>query len=102
METNTMIRAFLKLIRAGKRFGIPYTDNLGPLEYLKRLAVLFPDSTSLFYRAAEIFEESLFSRHTISQAHMDEYLSAVKSIIILKREPTPPATSESKEPEKDE
>ncbi|MBN2440936.1 MAG: DUF4129 domain-containing protein [Spirochaetales bacterium] len=81
LETNKVIRLFLKLLKWGRMRGIRYYYSLTAVEYIGELAAEYPALKDLLYYAVSIFEEAVFSRHLIDAQVIRKYKQAIKTIV---------------------
>ena len=81
LETNRVIRLFLKLLRWGRKQGVRYYYSQTAVEYIGVLTGKYPALKDSLCYAVLIFEEAVFSRHLIGNKVIGKYKQAIKTIV---------------------
>ena len=81
IEMGRILRAYLKLIKWGKRRGVPYRGYMAPQEYGRELAEEVPAVEEALGEAVDIMEEALFSPDLVERGKVSRYMSLMKSIV---------------------
>ncbi len=81
LEIGRILKAFMQLIRWGKRRGIEYKPYIAPLEYANIVSEKFPARRGFLEESMEIMEEALFSPSVLPRQKVKRYLNLIKMII---------------------
>ncbi len=80
-ELGRVSRAFVRLIRWGRRSGIIFTATSAPGSYAQRLAERFPDQKEDLVYIADCFEEAAYSPNPLGKERLAEYEQSIRKII---------------------
>lgn len=80
-EMGRVLKAFLKLVRYGRRRGVTHLPHNAPVEYAALVAEAVPLQRSAITEAMTIFEEVLFSPYLLSRAKLSRYFGLINSIV---------------------
>jgi len=81
LEIGRILKAFMQLIRWGKRKGIEYKPYIAPLEYAYIVSEKFPARRAHLEESMEIMEEALFSPSVLPRQKVKRYLNLIKVIV---------------------
>ncbi len=81
LEIGRILKAFMQLIRWGKRKGIEYKPYIAPLEYAYIVSEKFPARRGCLQESMEIMEEALFSPSVLPRRKVKRYLDLIKMIV---------------------
>ncbi|MBN2509340.1 MAG: DUF4129 domain-containing protein [Spirochaetales bacterium] len=79
-ERSRVIRLYIKLTVWGRRKGLPWRSD-GPQEYTLRLSKAFPGLAEELDVVSSIFEEVVFSSHSVGEKNIGRYRDAVRHIL---------------------
>jgi hypothetical protein len=74
------LRAFFKFTKWGEKKGIKFTTSLGPAEYAYLVKEKVPSTADLCDQVAHIFEEVMYSNHTVDDSRKAEYYTTIKTV----------------------
>jgi hypothetical protein len=75
------IKAFLQVIKWGKKQGVPFRVSLGPLEYARMLSEKVPAAGEALRDTAQLLEVYLFSPAGFKNGQEEQYYKGVKEIV---------------------
>ncbi len=82
---NRMLRAFFRFTKWGEKRGVPFTLSLGPAEYAEKVERESPSEVGgECLDIAGMFEEALYSNHTIEESFRSEFYDKVKRVVKTK------------------
>jgi len=80
-EFGRVSRAFIRLIRWGKRHDIVFTATSAPGTYAQTLSEHFPEHEKRLTEIADCFEQAIYSPWPLGKERLNEYENAIKKII---------------------
>lgn len=80
-EFGRVSRAFIRLIRWGRRYDIVFTASSAPGSYTQKLADRFPERTQLLKNVADCFEQAVYSPYPLGKEKLHEYEESIKTIV---------------------
>ena len=72
------------MIKWGERRGVPFKKSMGAWEYAQKLESVAPDVARTCLSAADMFEEVLYSNHSIEESFRTTFYDHVKQILKAK------------------
>ncbi|MBN1796942.1 MAG: hypothetical protein JW822_00075 [Spirochaetales bacterium] len=80
-QKNRVVKAFVILIKWGRRQKMLFHPALGPKEYINMVIERLPNLKERLIFIADTFEEAVFSTHIMRPATITHYISEIKDII---------------------
>lgn len=81
-EIRTIIREFVRFIQTASRVITPYYFFLGPMEYTEKVIDLRPTYAIDLRKVANVFNESRYSLHILSEELKNDYQKIIDILII--------------------
>ena len=78
------IRAFVRVIRWGEGLGVKFRKSLGPMAYVDLVGKAVPESQGALYAVAGIFEEIMYSQHSVPESRTEEYFQTIRDLVQTK------------------
>ncbi|MCX7821023.1 MAG: hypothetical protein N2258_05030 [Brevinematales bacterium] len=80
-EIETIVKEFIRLIQVASRFVLPYTFYYGPKEYMDKIKEKVTSASEEIKLVVEIFNESRYSLHLLSEEKKSNYKRQIDIII---------------------
>jgi len=80
-EVLTIIRQFVKMIEIASKFITPYYMHFGPVEYTQKISENLPSIKATLKAIVEVFNESRYSLHILSNDKKKDYTSNIDLVI---------------------
>ena len=81
---NRVLRSFFRFTKWGEKRGVPFKTTMGALEYASKLNSVAPGQLESCVELADVFEEIMYSDHTIQESLRSTFYDKVKEIVRAK------------------
>lgn len=75
-----MLRAFFRFTKWGEKQGISFSFSTGPWEYAQKVADATPDLSDDCNDIAYMFEEAVYSNHSIKESRRSAFITKVRTV----------------------
>lgn len=79
-----VIKAYVRVIRWGEDRGVKFRKSLGPANYVDLIGKAVPASHGALSVVGDIFEEIIYSSHTVPESRTAEYFERIRDIVQTK------------------
>ena len=78
--SGRMLRAFFRFTKWGEKQGISFSFSTGPWEYAQKVADATPDLSDDCNDIAYMFEEAVYSNHSIKESRRSAFITKVRTV----------------------
>ena len=78
---SKLLKSFFRFTRWGEKRGVPFRKTMGPWEYAQKLEIVAGDVEPGCMEIAGMFEEMMFSNHSIEEKYRTQFHDRVRQLI---------------------